>query len=79
MVGFEEALGAVKVIKDQIQYRSQRLLNLACSYFSFVITKEFIHFFITKFVNLFFCVDFTQIKLAVSSEDAFRELLSFCF
>ena len=28
MVGFEKALGAVKVIKDQIQYRSQSLLNL---------------------------------------------------
>ena len=33
MVGFEKALGAVKVIKDQIQYRSQGLLNLACDYF----------------------------------------------
>ena len=29
MAGFEKALGAVKVIKDLIQYRSQRLLNLA--------------------------------------------------
>ena len=29
MVGFEKALGAVKVIKDQIQYKSQSLLNLA--------------------------------------------------
>ena len=29
MVGFEKALGAVKVIKDQIQYRSQSLLKLA--------------------------------------------------
>ena len=34
MVGFEKALRAVKVIKDQIQYRSQSLLNLACGYFS---------------------------------------------
>ena len=34
MVGFEKALGAVKVIKDQIQYRSQSLLNLARDYFS---------------------------------------------
>ena len=34
VVGFEEALGAVKVIKDQIQYRSQSLLNLARDYFS---------------------------------------------
>ena len=32
-MGFEKALGAVKVIKDQIQYRSQRLLNLARGYF----------------------------------------------
>ena len=32
MVGFE-ALGAAKVIKDQIQYRSQSLLNLARDYF----------------------------------------------
>ena len=34
MVGFEKAVGAVKVIKDQIQYRSQSLLNLARGYFS---------------------------------------------
>ena len=34
MVGFEKALGAVKMIKDQIQYRSQRLLNLARGYFN---------------------------------------------
>ena len=33
VVGFEKALGAVKVIKDRIQYRSQSLLNLACGYF----------------------------------------------
>ena len=33
MVGFEKALRAVKVIKDQIQYRSQSLLNLARGYF----------------------------------------------
>ena len=37
MVGFEKALGAVKLIKDQIQYRSQSLLNLASDYFSFVV------------------------------------------
>ena len=30
VVGLEKALGAVKVIKDQIQYRPQSLLNLAC-------------------------------------------------
>ena len=40
MVGFEKALGAVIVIKDQIQYRSQSLLNLAHRYFSF--TKEIV-------------------------------------
>ena len=34
MVGFEKVLGAVKVIKNQIQYRSQSLLNLARDYFS---------------------------------------------
>ena len=34
VVRFEKALGAVKVIKDQIQYRSQSLLNLARDYFS---------------------------------------------
>ena len=34
VAGFEKALGAVKVIKDQIQYRSQSLLNLARDYFS---------------------------------------------
>ena len=33
VVGFEKALGAVKVIKDEIQYRSQSLLNLACDYY----------------------------------------------
>ena len=33
VVGFEKALGAVKVIKDQIQYRYQSLLNLARDYF----------------------------------------------
>ena len=34
VVGFEKALGAVKVIKDQIQFRSQSLLNLARDYYS---------------------------------------------
>ena len=34
-MGFEKALGAVKVIKDQIQNRSQSLLNLARGYFSY--------------------------------------------
>ena len=45
MVGFEKALGAVKVIKGQIQYRSQSLLNLARGYFGnimmiFVLVKH---------------------------------------
>ena len=35
VVGFEKALGALKVIKDQIQYRSQSLLNLARDYISY--------------------------------------------
>ena len=39
MVGFEKVLGAVKVIKDQIQYRSQSLLNLARDYFSVANTE----------------------------------------
>ena len=50
MVGFEKALGAVKVIKDQIQYRSQSLLNLARGYFGtniFKILKFFVHCTIT--------------------------------
>ena len=34
VAGSEKALWAVKVIKDQIQYRSQSLLNLARGYFS---------------------------------------------
>ena len=34
MVRFEKALGAVKVIKDQIQYKSQSLLDLARGYFN---------------------------------------------
>ena len=34
MVGFEKALGAVKVIKDHIQCRSQSFLNLARGYFN---------------------------------------------
>ena len=33
VVGYEKALRAVKVIKDQTQYRSQSLLNLARDYF----------------------------------------------
>ena len=39
VVGFEKALGAVKVIKDHIQYRSQSLLNLARRYF-----RRFVYF-----------------------------------
>ena len=40
MVGFEKALGAVKVIKDQIQYRSESLLNLALDYFKDIKKQE---------------------------------------
>ena len=40
MAGFEKALGAVKVIKDQIQYRSQSLLNLARGYFISCINED---------------------------------------
>ena len=39
VVGFEKELGAVKVIKDQIQYRSQSLLNLARDYFNHIIAR----------------------------------------
>ena len=46
MVGFEKALGAVKVIKDQIQYRSQSLLNLARGYLKNVIIWHFFKIFI---------------------------------
>ena len=34
MVGFEKALEAVKVMKNQVQYRSQGLLKLARGYFT---------------------------------------------
>ena len=40
VMGFDKELGAVKVIKDQIQYRSQSLLNLARGYFSSRSRKE---------------------------------------
>ena len=42
MVGFEKALGTVKVIKDRIQYRSQSLLNLARGYSRQVLRIYFI-------------------------------------
>ena len=45
MVGFEKVLGAVKVIKDQIQYMSQRLLNLASIFlYYFYIYIQYIFF-----------------------------------
>ena len=40
MVGFEKALGAVKVIKDQSQHRSQSLLNLSRDYFSYPLVSR---------------------------------------
>ena len=39
-MGFEKALGEVKVIKDQIQYRSQSLLDLARGYFSVKVSSQ---------------------------------------
>ena len=40
VVGFEKALGAAEVIKDQIQYRSRSLLNLARGYFKYKCKKK---------------------------------------
>ena len=51
MVGFEKALGAVKVIKDQIQYRSRSLLNIARGYFSFD-ERFYDNFFSQKKLNI---------------------------
>ena len=42
VVGLEKALGAVKLTKDQIQYRSQTLFNLARGYFSYYLFVWFI-------------------------------------
>ena len=42
VMGFEKALRAVEVIKDQIQYKSQSLLNLARGYFSVYLKIAFI-------------------------------------
>ena len=49
VLGFEKALGEVKVIKDQIQYRSQSLLNfkLPRGYFSSLIFFAFSKPFVT--------------------------------
>ena len=61
VVGFEKALGAVKVIKDQIQYRSQSLLNLARGYFRI----DFELFFLCEFCfrsDVFFYFDFQMHK-----------------
>ena len=56
MVGFEKALGAVKVIKDQIQYRSQSLLNLARDYFKTDkipnVTSQFLSNVRTRLLNM---------------------------
>ena len=41
VVGSEKALGAVKVIKDQIQYRSQSLFILARGYFRYRILAHY--------------------------------------
>ena len=52
MVGFEKVLRAVKVIKDQIQDRSQSLLNLARGYF---ISKK--HFLYSQFVKRIIAIE----------------------
>ena len=64
MVGFEKALGAVEVIKNRIQYRSQSLINLARGYFiKYVDTNatlsllNFAGLISTKFANSYFLLD----------------------
>ena len=42
VVGFEKALGAVNMITDQIQYRSQSLLNLGRDYFRHFISMKIV-------------------------------------
>ena len=59
MVGYEKALRAVKVIKDQIQYRSERLLNLARGYFSYEL-------------NEFLCLDVGDLLGLVSLRPGFH-------
>ena len=53
MVGFEKALRAVKVIKDQIMYRSHSLLNVAHGYFSdlWLIESRLISYFSVMLMN----------------------------
>ena len=53
VVGFEKALGAAKVIKDQIQYRSQSLLNLARGYFSIYACDQLSSIEISKYPKSF--------------------------
>ena len=65
MVGFEKALGAVKMIKDQIQYRSLSLLNLARGYFSTDSNRHYLVRHYSGTITLcdlssrFFCIDAT--------------------
>ena len=59
MVGLEKALGAVKMIKDQIQYRSQSLLNLACGYCKTL--RE--HCIFTLLLGIVACLSIFQIYL----------------
>ena len=47
MVGFEKALRAVEVVKDQIQYRSHSLFNLARDYF-IIFSTDMKHYCRTK-------------------------------
>ena len=68
-MGFEKALRAVKVIKDQIQYMPQNLLNLADGYFSCV--KLHSHF----------CFDelFTRLTMEPFAEKPIDNLASISF
>ena len=77
-MGFEKALGAVKVIKDQMQYRSQSLLNLARGYF----TPKTANNFIILILYLFFLLASPVIHFAFTEEDiisAIYEETIICF
>ena len=63
VVGFEKALGIVKVTKDKIQYMPQSLLNLACGYFS--ISKSQIEILATFYNDIRLDLQ-TYAKLSIS-------------
>ena len=73
MVGFEKALRAVKVIKDQIQYRSQSLLNLARGYLSTTMAQ------IMNYLSLIYSKYFAQQLLFQLMAVNPIELLPTCF